>query len=52
MKSNTHMTYERDAISSYLVIQGEATRVIQEYEVEMIKRNPIDSFFGPSYTSD
>lgn len=44
MKSNTHMTYERDAISSYLVIQGDATRVIQEYEVEMIKRNPIDSF--------
>lgn len=44
MKSNTHMTFERDAISSYLVIQSDATRVIQEYEVEMLRRNPIDSF--------
>lgn len=41
---NTNITYERDAINSYLVIKADDDIHIEDYEVEMLERNSIDSF--------
>ncbi|MCT4688710.1 DUF6382 domain-containing protein [Vallitalea sp.] len=41
---NTDITYERDAINSYLVIKADNATHIENYEVEMLERNSIDSF--------
>lgn len=40
----TNITYERDAINSYLVIKVDNAINIENYEVEMLERNSIDSF--------
>lgn len=44
MKSNFNINYERDAISTYMVIKADTSIEIENYEVEMIKRNQLDSF--------
>ncbi|GMQ63015.1 DUF6382 domain-containing protein [Vallitalea maricola] len=41
---NTNITYERDAINSYLVIKADDDIHVEDYEVEMLERNSIDSF--------
>ncbi|GMQ57664.1 DUF6382 domain-containing protein [Vallitalea sediminicola] len=40
----TNITYERDAINSYLVIKVDDAISIENYEIEMLERNSIDSF--------
>jgi hypothetical protein len=39
-----NITYERDVINSYLVIKADESSHIQNYEIEMLERNSIDSF--------
>lgn len=43
MKQANVITYERDAMNSYLVLQNNNDHTIQDYEVEMITRNAINA---------
>lgn len=45
---NYNITYQRDAINSYLVMKKDEAVNIQNYEVEMLERNSIDSFLDIS----
>ncbi|GKX30624.1 phosphopeptide-binding protein [Vallitalea longa] len=45
---NHNITYQRDAINSYLVMKKEDATNIENYEVEMLERNSLDSFLDIS----
>ena len=41
---NYNITYQRDAVNSYLVMKKDKDILLEDYEIEMLERNSIDEF--------